>query len=102
MSFTAVSFGHCWRRLVYAVFLGQVLISMAEFIRLVTCIHGWWSYRLFLLLADGFSGRLLCDDILVDQSLPETALSPYYGHSLVFVFRLLSSSASPAYVYAGG
>ena len=31
-----------------------------------------------------------CDYILVDQSLPETALSPCYGHSLVsFVSRFL-------------
>ena len=52
----------------------------------------------FLLLADGFSCRLLWDDILVDQSLPETALSYYYGHSLVFVCRLLSSLVSPVCV----
>ena len=89
MSFTAVSFGHCWRRLLFAVFLSQVMISVDEFIRLVTCIRGWWNYRLFLLLADGFSCRLFCNDILVDQSLTETALSPYYGHSLVFVCRSL-------------
>ena len=64
MSFTAVSFGHCWRRLVFAVFLGQVMISVDGFIRLETCIHGWWSCRLFLLLADGFSCHLIWDDIL--------------------------------------
>ena len=40
--------------------------------------------------------------IFVDQSLPETALSPYYGHSLVFICRSLSSSASPSYGYAEG
>ena len=51
------------------------MISVDEFIRLETCIHGWWSCRLFLLLADGLNCRLLWDDILVDQSLPETALS---------------------------
>ena len=78
------------------------MISVDEFIHLETCIHGWWSCRLFLLLADGFSCRLLWDDILLDQSLPETALSPYYGHSLVFVCRSLSPLASPAYVYAEG
>ena len=78
------------------------MISVDEFIRLETCIHGWWSCGLFRLLADGFCCRLLWDDILVDQSLPVTALSPYYGHSLVFVCRSLSSSASPAYVYAEG
>ena len=38
----------------------------------------------FLLLADGFSCRLLWVDILVDHSLLETTLSSYYGHSLAF------------------
>ena len=38
----------------------------------------------FLLLADGFSCRLLWVDILVDQGLLETALSSYYGHLLTF------------------
>ena len=78
------------------------MMSVDECIRLETCIHGWWSRRHFLLLADGFSGRLFYDDTLVDQSLLETALSPYYGHSLLFVCHSLSSSASHSSVYAEG
>ena len=80
----------------------HVAMSMDEYIRLETCLHGWLSRRYFLLLGDGFSCSLFCDDILVDQSLLETALSPCYGHSLVFVCHSLSSSVSPSSVYTEG
>ena len=78
------------------------MMSVDDCVHLETCIHGCWSRRLFLLLADGFSCRLFYNDILVNQSLLETALSPCNGHSLVFVCHSLSSSASSCSVFAEG
>ena len=57
---------------------GRIRSSGVLYLRLV-------GLQAFLLLAGGYSCRLLWVDILVDQSLPETALSSYYGHSLAFV-----------------
>ena len=94
-----VTVGVGWSSLIS---LHHITMSMDKCIRLETCIHCWWSRRHFLLLADGFSCRLFCDDMLVDQSLLETALSPCYGHSLVSVCPSLSLSASPSSVYTGG
>ena len=45
----------------------HVTMSVDECFRLATCLHCWWSHRHFLLLADGFSCRLFCDDILVTR-----------------------------------
>ena len=50
--------------------------------RLVSTVGGVVGF--FFLLAHGFGCRLFCD-ILVDQSLLETALSPCYGHLFVFI-----------------
>ena len=88
-----VTVGVGWSSLIFSL---HVTMSVDNCICLETCIHSWWSRRHFLLLADGFSCRLFCDDILVDQSLLETALSPCYGHSLLFVCHSLPSSVSPS------
>ena len=77
-------------------------MSVDDYVRLETCIHGWWSRRFFRLLADGFSRHLFCDDVLVGQSLLENELSPCYGHSLVLVCHSLSLLVSPSSVFDEG
>ena len=79
-----------------------ITMSVDECVRLATCIHGWWSCRHFLLLADGFSCRLFCDDIMVDLRLLETVLSPCSGHSLVFICHSLLLSVASSSVFAEG
>ena len=102
LSSNAVSFGDRWHRLVFADFLvsrydvhGRMHSSGDLNPRLV-------ESQAFSSFGQWLSCRLFCDDILVDQSLLETALSPCYGHSPVFVCCLLSLSVSPSSLYTEG
>ena len=70
LSVSLVTVGVFWSLLISSRY---ITVSVNEYIRLETCIHGWYCRRL---LANGFSCRLFCDGILVDQSLLAPALSP--------------------------
>ena len=94
-----VTVGVGWSSLIS---LRHITMSVDECVRLETCIHGWWSRRHFLILADGFCCRLFCDNIMVDLRLLETVLSPCAGHSLVFVCHSLLLSASSFSVFVEG